>query len=162
MSCTGKWIDVGLLSVLHYLSMQLANRKSQAKFVTFTVNSKADLDSMRRNLGSIVDYIEADLTAFMSIRALSEAAGDGANRNIPTAEVTVIKDTVPTLPALKELPGASMGGCNVTGLATLATSESCCAYWNGSLSEPRLLPSDAKWERWPMFNLQLSLERRLN
>jgi hypothetical protein len=96
-----------LLSVSNCTSgVQLVERKSQAKFVTFSVNSKADLDSMRTALGNMIEYMEADLTAFTSIRAFTEAAGTGANRDIAPAEVAVMEN-VPVLPDLK-LQGASM------------------------------------------------------
>jgi hypothetical protein len=99
--------------------MQLAKKKSTARFMTFSVNSKADLDSMRSNLGGIADYFEADLTAFTTTRALHEAVGKGANRSIPTPKIEVIEQ-VETSSELDHLPGANLDPQGWKG----ATSES--------------------------------------
>lgn len=111
-------VSVKLLS-----AMQLAECQSQARFVTLSVNSKADLDSLRATLGSIVDYMEADLTAFTSIRALTEAAGSGALRNIATAEVTVINlKGVPALPDFERPHRASMDQQSWSGIKMQGTA----------------------------------------
>lgn len=76
---------------------------STARFVTFNVTSAADLDSMRRTLGDLIDYIEADLTGFTSIRALQEAAADGrAIRSIQVGDVESIPGQNVDNPCLKK------------------------------------------------------------
>lgn len=43
----------------------------------FLLSPQADLDAMRRNLGDSIEYFEADLTAYSSIRRLREVAAAG-------------------------------------------------------------------------------------
>jgi hypothetical protein len=54
---------------------------------------------MRKALGGISDYFEADLTAFTTVRALQDAVKNKANRKeIPVNEIILV-------------PGSSGNGC---------------------------------------------------
>lgn len=60
---------------------------SQANFLIFSVDSKADLQAMRKALVSTAEYIEADLTAFITNRSLKDAISTRKQFNIPFGSI---------------------------------------------------------------------------
>lgn len=63
----------------------------KGSLLSFTVNSKKDLREMRKALGSVAAYIEADLTAFTTVRALQDAANSKKpGKEIPVNTVTLV------------------------------------------------------------------------
>lgn len=56
------------------------------QLATVTLDGQGDLDSMRRQLADKLEYLEADLTAFTSVRALRVAAQGGLVRGVTDGE----------------------------------------------------------------------------
>lgn len=65
-----------LLLLLQLRHSQIKNELSWG-LAAFTVESSSDLEAMRTALKDDIDYFEADLIGFTSIRALHDAAGHG-------------------------------------------------------------------------------------
>jgi hypothetical protein len=64
---------------------------SKGGLLSFTVKTKGDLRAMRKALGGISDYFEADLTAFTTVRALQDAVKNKASRKeIPVNEISLV------------------------------------------------------------------------
>jgi hypothetical protein len=78
--------------------VQLDKSKAPLDFVTFKVNGPKDLLAMRKALGGVSDYFEADLTAFTTVRAMTEALSSGKRFDIPSSALrTLTADDVTTI-----------------------------------------------------------------